>query len=305
MDYVFTRRTYNAQTQKFTNNPASLTRYLELSQSDGGGSIGAAIPADKWASRVIAQSRGHGVLVFVHGFNTEQFEMLRSLRQLKSGLAAAGYKGAVVAFDWPSQGMLDKYQSDKKRAKEVARFLFLDGLQILRQADPHASLRLMAHSLGAYLSVRGIGEVANEGEESFTGKLDQAIFFAADLDRDRMRKGTWAASAIELRAKRFTQYYSTEDDVLDISQKLYNRNRKRCGQHGLPSNAPGPFLDVSCEDRFMASVPKRDRTTSKTHNFYFDDKRFYQDVCAVIARQRPEDMPSREIVAGGRHRLKP
>ena len=89
-----------------------------------------------WIEEVMTEAR-HGpqddgpvgdIVIYVHGFNTPQSEMLRRTDKIEQGVKAHGFRGAVVAYDWPSDGSAINYQSDRRDAKKTAAALVRDGI---------------------------------------------------------------------------------------------------------------------------------------------------------------------------------
>lgn len=307
MQYFLTRRTYNAQKQKFTNNPASVTRYVAMGASSGEASKGHVLPVDKWAAKVLAEEGSKQVLIFVHGFNTDQHEMLTRLTKISKGAKDAGFDGRVVAFDWPSAGKtsLGAYRTDRTNAKAVARYMVLDGIKTLKKANPSVKIHLLAHSMGALLSLRGMSEVGNSLAPGGSGAyLDKAAFVAGDVEQDWMEPGAWGGMVTSMRAKAFTNYYSKGDLVLDVSGQFVNWPSQRAGQHGIDAKLPARDADVSCEARYKTFIPKkRDRNTRNSHTWYFDDKLFYKDLVAML--QGKSLAPTRFKLPDGDFQLKP
>ena len=125
----FPAATYNAQKKKFTLKPAARTRYVHITQQSPGGKIrkGSIVKQAKWLDLVRQEGGDSAVLIYVHGFNTSQKDMLDRLGKIEGNLRANGYQGAVVAFDWPSDGSVHTYDSDRSDAKAVAPHLVGDG----------------------------------------------------------------------------------------------------------------------------------------------------------------------------------
>lgn len=306
MHYFFSRRTFHAAVGRFTNNAASLTRYVGIDQVGTAASSGHMLEAEAWAQKVLQQSATGEVLVFVHGYNITQGESLKRLMKVKAGVVAQGFKGAVVGFDWPADGDLFGYQRDKADAKRVARFLVLDGIKLLQMAGAGVTVHLLAHSMGAYLAARGLGELWDaDAPGAFRGKIGEALFVAADLDQAWLMDGAWVSLVMQRRAARLTHYYSQADQVLDMSGKSFNAFTLRSGQHGVRPGAGPHVVDVACRDRFAARFSQPAPTTAKTHNWYFDDSRFFADVVAVMAGTAPAAMQTRQPHGGGDQRLLP
>lgn len=304
MDYFYSRRTFNADTGRFSNNAAAVTRYVGIGPTDGQAAKGNLLTGQQWAKAVHDQSSNGHVVVYVHGFNTTQAKMLETLGAMKSGLRKQGYKGAVVAFDWPSDGEISPsaYRRDRNDAKRVAQHMVLDGIKLLRETRPSAKVHMLAHSMGAYVALRGWGEVGNA---FFPGQVDEAVFVAADADQNWMENGAWGSLVMQQRCKRLTHYYSLNDEVLDVSGKIVNFGTQRSGRHGIKQGVVSKFHDVSCGDRYFSAFPKHKRGTSLSHNWYFGDGVFYRDLVATFAGQSPSGVNTRENLSNGDQRIKP
>ncbi len=304
MQYFYSRRTFNQSTGRFSNNPASLTRYVALGETEHPATKGHLLKASDWAKAVFADSANNEVVIFVHGYNTDQGEMLARMNLIAKGLKRAGYGGKVVSFDWPSDGSPspEAYRRDWRDAKAVARNMVMDGVKLLRETRPGAKVHLIAHSLGAFLSLRGFGVV---GDAFFPGQVDEAVFIAADADQDWMIKGAWGALVMGQRCKRLTNYYSEEDVILDLGGRFLNHGTKRSGRHGIKPDPAPRFFDVSCSDRYKTDIPTNSQTSIKSHNWYFDSDFFYEDLARTLSGKSANTMPTREAHGGGDQRLKP
>lgn len=108
MALFFSRRTYNAQKKKFTANPAALTRYVSMTAQNNDGSVhtGSIVPRADWLKQVQQAGGTKEILIYVHGFNTSQKDMLDRLGKIETGVKAQGFEGAVIAYDWPSGGTI-------------------------------------------------------------------------------------------------------------------------------------------------------------------------------------------------------
>lgn len=78
-----------------------------------------------WVTEVKAASaneeapvRDGDILVYVHGYNNHPRDVLRRHRMLKRNLDEAGYRGAVVSFDWPSNNVALNYLEDRSDARK-------------------------------------------------------------------------------------------------------------------------------------------------------------------------------------------
>ncbi|MES0863103.1 alpha/beta fold hydrolase [Ruegeria sp. SCPT10] len=296
MALFFSRRTYNAQKKKFTLKPAAKTRYVHITQKTADGRIrkGGIIKKAKWLNLVQQQGGDSAVLIYVHGFNTSQKDMLDRLDKIEKSVRANGYKGAVVAFDWPSDGSLHTYDSDRADAKAVAPHLVGDGMLPLLGMSPKPKVHILAHSMGALVVLRAFsdfGDSAGPGNKIWSA--DQITFASGDVDADWLEKGAWGDLVLKKRSKRFTNYYSGKDKVLALSGGLVNGGRERVGRVGMPKLTSKGHWDIYCEEQYKRDVPKGQRKMAKSHRWWFDSKGFYKDLSLTIDGHDAKTMPTR------------
>lgn len=297
MTLFFSRRTFNAQKKKFTDNVASLTRYVSITgtTSGGGGWQGGIISQGDWLDQVQQQGGTDDVLIYVHGFNTEQADMLKRMQKIETGLAAHGFNGALVAFDWPSDGSVLRYDADRRDAKAVAQYLVSDGIVPLLGLAPKPRVHIVAHSMGALVVLRGFsdfGDSAGPGQAAWSA--EQVMFASGDVDRVWHERGAWGALVLNQRSARFTNYYSGRDQVLALSGGLVNGGRERVGHGGMPPLLYDAHHDVYCNEQYKKDVPEADRTLIYSHQWWFDNDGFYRDLALTIAGQAADQMPTRQ-----------
>ena len=231
MTLFFTRRAFNNRTNKFTINPATLTRYVEITGTSEKVNKTHIIDKADWKAKVIAKAETPELVIFVHGFNTDQGEMIRRQRKIEEGLRGNGYRGAVIGYDWPSDGSKHAYDKDRKDAKATAPYLVTEGIALFLNETPRMKIHVIAHSMGMYLTARGFSGVGDAPGARKWG-IDQMMTVAADVDDEWMRSGAWGSLVMELRTNRLTNYYSPADRVLKLS-KFINGMRPRLGPGGI------------------------------------------------------------------------
>lgn len=297
MPLFVTRRSYNASTQRFTHNRATVTRHVSVPEgvSPDGGHI---IDEATWLAQV-KQAAGAGeILIYVHGFNTEQSEMLERRRKIELGLAAAGWNGLVLSYDWPSDGTIWSYLSDRGDAKHTAPYLVTDMIGPILNLRPQPRVHLLCHSMGAYLTLRGFSGVGDGGAPgTVPWGVGQVAFVAADADKPWMEAGAWGALVMDRRCQRLTNYHSTFDRVLNLAEGIVY-GQQRAGRDGMPLAIPARFHDVYCGAQYDAKVPAAGKTLRGSHTWYFNDPGFYADLCLTLQGADPATMPTRRPVAG-------
>lgn len=291
MQFFFSRRAFNAESGKFSNNAARLTRYVRMAPGTGGAGRGNIVARDQWVSEVVGAAATPDVLIYVHGFNTSQSRMLERLNLVETGLRGAGYRGAVVGFDWPSDGSFLRYEADRSDAKRVAGAFVTEGVQAIQAAAPGHRVHVLTHSMGAYVVLRGFAETPG------AWRVDQAVFVAADVPVVWLASGAWGALVMERHAARLTNYYSTQDDVLSLSGGFINGGAPRAGRRGLPSDLPARAEDIYATAQYQRHVA--DKSLVRSHGWYFEDAGFFRDVAATLsgapAQPRPTRRPTDQV----------
>ena len=308
MIYFFTRRRLKRGTDRFSDNFGDVTRYIEVSDVTANGYRGKFLQAEAWAKGALAQSKNGEVLLYVHGFNTSQLDLVRRLQHLRAKLA---FKGAIIGFDWPTEStnnplkLFKVYQTAKTNLNKLDNILVTEGMNVIWEADKTMDFHVLAHSMGAYAVSFAFSHIEEKpGARGKNWKVQEAIFGAADLDARRMRKNGADALAMQFRSKRLTHFHSTVDDVLQMSGQIHE-GHPRSGRVGLAPDLAKGFYDVSVEDRYRKKFKQHEKTTQLSHSWYQDDDLFLSDVDQILRGVPAASITTREPHSGGDQRLKP
>ncbi len=297
MALFFSRRAYDTSKKKFTNNPSTVTRFLNFTKKTGAPDKGHIVTEDRWIELVKAEASSKDLVIFVHGFNTSQRDFLKRLDLIERGLAAKGFKGVVTGFDWPSDGELLGYVRDRNDAKAVAGDFVTDGIFRIQPRLPGYRIHIIAHSMGSYLVMRGFsGTGSQPGEPPW--KINQLVFIASDLEADAMQSGAWGATTVELRTKRLTSYVNPRDSVLGFSESVYHPGRPRMGRVGIPEPLPSNGVDLDTEAFYLKHSKKKGGKAA--HTWYFETDGFYRDLVLTISGKADSTMPTRQTKDGKR-----
>lgn len=283
MDYIFTSRS-KSRAGTFTDNPG-VTRYLKLPSKKSGAKKGQIVQKDAWVREVLALAKSDDILIYVHGFNTTHNDMLRRHRKIRIGLAKKGYRGAVVSFDWPSDGKISNYSKDLADAQKVCPQLVLDGIVPLLTARPSIRIHILAHSMGSLVVRHGFAKTvkAKVGTNP-NWKIDQVLLVAADIDAKSFTNGNPKINPLVARCARLTNYYSWADTILAASNWLYWGGKlPRLGFEGAPDAAPSEAVDIYCQKHYIVNKDSYPNNIAKSHTWYFDDPYFFEDVSLVVA----------------------
>lgn len=225
------------------------------------------------------------VLVFVHGFNTGLDEARFRLAQI---VTDGGFNGVPVLFTWPSRGSLFGYGSDREAATASR-----DALEhLLRDlaAEPDAGrVHVLAHSMGAWLAMEALREVAISGHPDLDGHLGDVILAAPDIDqavfrRQMERLGPGAHVSV---------FAAADDRALTLSGMLADRPRLGSIDPSRPEGRRAVeglgvhVIDLSGEDSDLVA-----------HGTYASVPAVIRGIGAELAAPRAADR-DRQAVLGG------
>ncbi len=278
---------------QFTNNPG-VSRHVKIIPNAAGQRVAHFLTADDWAAEVLAASGGHGVVLHVHGFNVRQPTMLDRHALIEPGLAAHGFQGAVVSFDWPSNGVVFNYSKDRADAHTVAPQLALDGIGVLRKADPNVKIHIFAHSMGNLVTRHAFHRLVELGKAAqLDFSVGEVLMIAADIASKSMGATSKKSKALYDHAGRITNYYSRADEILSLAQIYRLGQAPRLGFVGLPDTAPSGPADVYVQDYYNTHKHEWPTGPSISHNWQFLDSGFYRDAALTIAGTAAASMPTR------------
>ncbi|MBS0570600.1 MAG: alpha/beta hydrolase [Proteobacteria bacterium] len=291
---------------------AKTARFLEVPE-DANPSPDQAVGRNAWFDAVQAaaswtnakgEDRGD-VLFIVHGYNESEADVMNRHRQIRSGLAQVGFKGAVVSFDWPCGINALAYVFDRARARDSAAMLVNDGIrQLSARQTPHCAINIhvLGHSTGAYV-IREAFDRADDtqlAQQSWT--VSQILFAAGDISSASMSGGNPTSAGLFNHCVRLTNYWNSHDIVLDISNVKRIGIAPRVGRVGLPDNAPAASVDVDCSS-YYAQIDSHPLPDVASHSWYFGDAVFAQDLFETIIGIESRNVSTRSVGADGKLRL--
>jgi len=295
--YMITLRTEDGG-----DTPSPTPRYLKL--DDAG--VETELPTGTWEAQIIAQfpknpgGVRHGDIVFfVHGFNVDFRSAVAAHHKMAGALAANGFQGQFISFDWPSKGVAFAYLSDREHARLAANALVTSGISLLRDAqaqDCRINLHVMAHSMGCFVVQQAF--VWSYQDVPPDWRVGQLILVAADVDATVFSASNPSAKAFSAHAGRLTAYCDRYDKALAVSNAKRLELAARMGRVGLPDDTPDSMCEVDCSDLFDKAFPSLEAHLDlvTTHCFYFDEPVFWQDVVLTLAGGIDRGfMPTRQV----------
>ncbi|MGA2793968.1 MAG: alpha/beta fold hydrolase [Roseiarcus sp.] len=157
------------------------------------------------------------ILVFVHGFNTS-FEEAR----WRGGQIAADshFGGVPILFTWPSRGELLGYASDKDSAT-ASRDALEQLLEDLAKTPGLGRIHILAHSMGCWLSMEALRQIAIAGSRDLSGHLGEVMLAAPDIDLD-----VFASQMARIRPAKVTVFATANDRALSLSSWIAEARRR-------------------------------------------------------------------------------
>jgi esterase/lipase superfamily enzyme len=159
------------------------------------------------------------ILVFVHGFNTT-FEEAR----WRAGQIAADshFGGVPILFTWPTHGGLLAYASDKDSAT-ASRDALEELLADLAKTPGLGRIHILAHSMGAWLTMEALRQASIAGNRDLNGHLGEVMLAAPDIDLD-----VFAKQMARIEPAKVTVFATANDRALSLSSWIADA-RQRVG----------------------------------------------------------------------------
>lgn len=183
------------------------------------------------------------VSLFVHGFNRDFKGAVDALGALSANLAAAGCRGALLGYDWPSAGGVLLYSQDRAHS-EASVQPFCEFLLGLRHACNAwgARLNLVCHSMGNHLATLA-GEAFLSQNQGIP-LADTLLMLAPDVtsglfDTDSSGNVLGAGGAgLCAMCSKIEVFYSRTDGALKASEGLEHPDDPRLGRVGPSGPLP-------------------------------------------------------------------
>ena len=292
-DYLITTR--KLKRGDFASEPGP-TRFLKL-PGDESPLPGHSIARKAWVDEVLAEAHTYqdphtgddcgDIVVLVHGFNTSPGDVIERHRQLHRDLAANGYEGAFVSFDWPSDDRAINYLEDRSDAKITALTLVDDCISLMAATQFRGckiNLHIVAHSMGAYLVREAFDDADDRPAIAHSNwTVSQLCFVAADVSSGSMSASDSRSRSLFRHSTRLTNYQNPFDSALKLSNVKRAGVAPRAGRRGLPDERPEKAVNVNCGDHYKLQYAD-DRENG--HSWYFGDTAFLKDLVQTLAGDR-------------------
>lgn len=315
-DYVICTRDVKANGQFGTD--CGLTQFLKV-PADLNPAPPQSTERMDWVREVLTEATGDSnamksgargdILVYIHGYNNTQNEIMQRHRRLKQDLLALGFKGAVISFDWPTENCFAAYLEDLADARATAVRLVKDCIMLfarLQSDQCRIRVHLLAHSMGC-LVVRDAFTYADDYSPTACRNwtISQVAFIAGDVASYKMADEIPDTRALYRHAARLTNYWNPLDWVLNVSDVKSGLTAPRAGRIGLPKEAHTKAVDVNCGPYFKG-LSKSDFKMPGVfeHSWHIGDPAFTQDLFLKLNGDLDRWVfPTRQLDAHGKLQL--
>lgn len=183
----------------------------------------------------IEQSRQKDVLLFVHGFNVSFDASLIRTAQLGMDIP---FNGAIIAYSWPTQGGVLKYESDEpvNESSVVPFTQFLAWL--VHTLPPESRLNILVHSMGNRIVLKAVSQLPKTRGE--TKPVAALCLCAPDVGVSDYQD---VIGLVVDRCQRVVLYTNESDGALTLSKSLHLE--RRLGDAEVPAVAGGVEL-IDC-----------------------------------------------------------
>jgi esterase/lipase superfamily enzyme len=184
-----------------------------------------------------AQRETRETMVFVHGYNNTLSEAMYRFAQIRADFDRPGQG---VLFSWQSAGDPRGYIYDRDSVL-FARDDLVRTLRLLTN-EPGETVLLVAHSMGAQLTMEALRQIAIGKERHLLNRVSGVVLISPDIDLDVFRS---QVQTIGKLSESIVVLVSSQDRVLGLASLLFG-SKKRLGVIDSPEQVAG--LDVRVID---------------------------------------------------------
>ncbi|MFL7795263.1 MAG: alpha/beta hydrolase [Anaerolineae bacterium] len=245
-----------------------------------------AIPGRRFADAInhrLQDSRSKDVYIYVHGYKVAFENPILVATELWHFL---GYKGAFIAYSWPSTRRTLAYWSDLDDAINSARRLRALILHVAENTDAER-IHVVGYSAGTRLVARMVADLGlygyflHEDELQQRVKLGHVILVGSDIDRSVLM-GYLLDGALRV-PDTLTIYQSSDDSALGLSRRVFQR--KRVGQVVAGElNRPGvkDFFEQHPQLRIVDVTQAEAGTAGSGHSYFRESPWVSSDILVTL-----------------------
>lgn len=249
------------------------------------------------------------ILCYIHGYQPDAGNALRTQRQLRQQLEKIGFDGLLIGFDWASPAVAVADWDDRDNAHDSARRLRDDCINVLcsqQDRDCATDVHVLAHGSGAWL-LREAMTLADQ-KRSLKNRywcVNQIAFIGADVSSRSLRSDNPKSRSLYRHCHGLTNYQNPGDDTLSLAHSKHAPLSERAGRVGLPRHErQHQSINVNCLDQYNIIAEENDES-SKTqtghfaHDWYLQNPVFLQDLLHCLnGRIDRHYIPTRHLING-------
>lgn len=237
-------------------------------------------------------------VIFVHGWEESENNVKERLNRVKLSLEKNGYTHPLIGFSWPSDTVWFGAKFIAAQNGPKLADLIID----VKNACPDTDIRLLAHSMGARVVLSSLDSLhKNQTWNKNNSIIESVDLLGAAVDDEEVSNATqdvlidqtnWGTPksdyghAIETEVKNFTNYFSSEDNLLEPNpEKPYfpyqvypsfeaDRALGQSGYQKIPDiyninkSLPGNYIEIDVKDELVA---KSDADGDGKPDFLFEN----------------------------------
>ncbi len=216
------------------------------------------------------------ILLYVHGFNTSYDELRFRLAQI---VEDGRFGGVPVLFTWPSTNSLLDYGAAKESAT-VSRDALAKLIRQLTETPGVGRVHILAHSMGAWLTMEALRQDAIAGSPALAEKLGDVMLAAPDIDLNVFRQ-----QLARIDASHVFVLVAANDRALSLSRTLAG-DRQRLG--AMDPNNPADRAALEALGVRVYDLT-READIFVGHGAYADAPDALRTIGAQITAPRPQD----------------
>ncbi len=216
------------------------------------------------------------ILLYVHGFNTSYDEARFRLAQI---VEDGRFGGVPVLFTWPATNSLLDYGAAKENAT-ISRDALAKLMRQLSETPGVGRVHILAHSMGAWMTMEALRENAIAGSPDLNGKLGDVMLAAPDIDLNVFRQ-----QLARIDPSHVFVLVASNDRALAISRSLAG-DRPRLGALDPKNPADRTALEALGVKVYDLS---READIFIGHGAYANAPEAVRTIGAQIAEPRPQD----------------
>jgi len=176
--------------------------------------LAAVEPVPSQFNEFLTQAGGEpDVLIYVHGYRQTFEGAVLDAARLSDGIK---FRGATMAFSWPSKAGLFDYAYDRESAV-WSRDAFERVLGSVMANPSRGRVHIVAHSMGTMLVLESLRQLYGRYGDAAADRIGAVVFASPDIDLDIF---TSSMARIRPLASKITVITATNDRALALSSRV-------------------------------------------------------------------------------------